>query len=132
MTRESSSQVKLKSFSKSDSIRAYWKEPSPGELGELAERDGDVDEHDEVGDGDGEDVALGSPGDLVGRRPLGVEGDVHEAGLVRVTLPLLQEFDEGLLPLHHALQVLLDFGVVAQAVVVVQNNLNSNRSWVIF
>ena len=56
-------------------------------------------------------------------RPLRVESDVHVAGLLGVLLPLLEEVDESLLPLHHDLDVPLDIRVVAEAVVVVQDDL---------
>ena len=51
---------------------------------DLAEGEGDVEEHDEVRDGDGEDVAARLLLQLVLHRPLRVEGDVHVPHVLRV------------------------------------------------
>ena len=48
----------------------------------LSERDADVDEHDDVGDEDGDGVRLRLPRDLVLDRPLRVVGDVHVRVLI--------------------------------------------------
>ena len=51
---------------------------------DLSEGEGDVEEHDEVGDGDGEDVAARLLLQLVLDAPLRVEGDVHVSNILRV------------------------------------------------
>ena len=76
--------------------------------GELPEGEGDVEEHDEVGDGDRLHVARGLAHQLVLDRALRVEGDVHVLRVRRVLFPLFEEVDQLQLPfLEYQLIILL-------------------------
>ena len=86
---------------------------------DLSQREGDVEEHDEVRDGDGEDVAAGLLLQLVLHRPLRVEGDVHVLHVLRHRGEVLHELHEGLLPTHGLSQLELVLRVAAVDVVVV-------------